>query len=281
MKVAVEVLGPAEEPYFEVQRGNVLSMILRPGFIEVGKQRSAIKVMKFEGGELGLCTAHTEHWFGSADMEQLTLAISEGALRAASDIANSEIELLSRCQFVNALLVDARLGALAAAVNAERIAGFPSGRLFLDSVEQALAATLVEGYAICRPAQRTHRGGLGPTRLRRIKELVQAKIEDELTLHEMADSVELSIAHFSRMFRNSTGQSPHQFVLRNRVERAKQMLRAVESRVLDVAVACGLKRSSISPCVFRRICGVSPERNIDRNFCFRKPFLPGKEYPMT
>ena len=44
MKVAVEVLGPAEEPYFEVQRGNVLSMILRPGFIEVSKQRSAIRL---------------------------------------------------------------------------------------------------------------------------------------------------------------------------------------------------------------------------------------------
>ena len=131
--------------------------------------------MKFEGGELGLCTAHTEHWFGSADMEQLTLAISDAALVAASD-GEGEIELLSRCQ-----LVDARLAGLVAAVNAERIAGFPSGRLFLDSVEQALAATLVEGYAIRRPAQRTHRGGLGPTRLRRIKELVQAKIEDELT----------------------------------------------------------------------------------------------------
>jgi AraC family transcriptional regulator len=130
---------------------------------------------------------------------------------------------------------DARLGALVEAVNAERIAGFPSGRLFLDSVERALAARLVSGYAVRRYVQ-THRGGLGSARLRRIKELVHAKIEDEFALCDMAQSVELSTAHFSRMFRRSTGESPHHFVLRHRVERAKEMLRAAEARVLDVAV---------------------------------------------
>jgi AraC-like DNA-binding protein len=66
-------------------------------------------------------------------------------------------------------------------------------------------------------------------------------MEGELTLCEMAQSVELSTAYFSRMFRKSTGESPHHFVLRHRVERAKEMLRAAEARVLDVAVACGFK----------------------------------------
>ena len=85
------------------------------------------------------------------------------------------------------------------------------------------------------------RGGLGPARLRKVKELVHAKVEDELTLIEMAQSVELSPAHFSRMFRKSTGETPHQFVLRQKVERAKEMLCEAEMRVLDVALACGFK----------------------------------------
>ncbi len=68
--------------------------------------------------------------------------------------------------------MDIRVTSLVAAVTAERIAGFPSGRLVLDSVEQALAAALVDGYAVRRRSLRPHRGGLGPTRLRRIKELV-------------------------------------------------------------------------------------------------------------
>jgi AraC family transcriptional regulator len=83
-------------------------------------------------------------------------------------------------------------------------------------------------------------------------------MEGELTLCEMAQSVELSTAHFSRMFRKSTGESPHHFVLRHRVERAKEMLRAAEARVLDVAVACGFKTQQHFARVFRRMCGVSP-----------------------
>jgi hypothetical protein len=65
-------------------------------------------------------------------------------------------------------------------------------------------------------------------------------MEDDLSLDEMAQSVRLGTAHFARMFRESTGETPHQFVLRQRVERAKAMLRATDARVLDVAVACYL-----------------------------------------
>jgi len=59
-------------------------------------------------------------------------------------------------------LVDARVGALAAAVNAERAAGVPSGRLFLDPIEQALAVALVNGYAVHQRSLGSYRGGLGP-----------------------------------------------------------------------------------------------------------------------
>jgi AraC family transcriptional regulator len=150
------------------------------------------------------------------------------------------------------------VGALVAAVNEERIAGFPSGRLFLDSVEQALAVALVNGHAVRHPSVRVHRGGLGPTRLRRVTELVHAEIEDELSLHKMAEAAGLSAAHFSQMFRKSTGESPHQFVLRIRVERAKEMLRAPKARVLDVAIACGFKTQQHFARVFRRACGATP-----------------------
>src|SRR5205823_14829360 len=56
----------------------------------------------------------------------------------------------------------------------------------------------------------------------------------------------------------STGESPHQFVLRHRIERAKQMLRAAEARILDVAIACGFKTQQHFARVFRRVCGTSP-----------------------
>jgi AraC family transcriptional regulator len=221
--------------------------------MEFGPRRSSLKWTTFDAGEMGLCTPFSEQWIGTADMEHLSVSISDAALTAASDGVAGSVELHARWK-----MTDARLSSLLAAVNSERVAGFPSGRLFLDSVEQALAAALVNGYAVRHRPVRTYRGGLSPAHLRRVKELVHAKMEDELSLGELAQSVGLSTAHFSEMFRKSTGETPHQFVLRLRVERAKEMLRSAESRVLDVAIACGFKTQQHFARVFRQLCGSTP-----------------------
>jgi|SRR6266851_2557452 len=253
MRVALDVLGPVEEPHLEVYREHDIRMALQPGFIELGPRRSALTRETFAGGEVRLFTRHFEKWIGSADLQVVSVIISDAAIMAACDATSRQVELRR-----NADLRDARVVALVSAVNAERVAGFPSGRLFLDSIEQALALALVDGYGDRRPSPKIYRGGLAPSRLRKVTELVHAKMEDDLTLEEMAESVELSIPHFSQMFRKSTGQSPHQFVLRHRVERAKEILRTPEMRVLDVAVACGFKTQQHFARVFRQMCGVSP-----------------------
>ena len=251
--VELNVPGPFTEPRLWVKHQAVLAIALRRGSIEVGLRRSEMARRTYDAGEMSLVPRHSEKWFRNEDLHSLCIAISDGALTAASDVTSDEIELRRVDR-----LVDARLGALVEAVNAERVAGFPGGSLFLNSVEQALAVALVNNYAVRHRSVRTHRGGLGSARLRRIKEFVHARVEDDFTLGEMAQSVKLSTAHFSRMFRKSTGESPHHFVLRHRVERAKEMLRAAEGRVLDVAVACGFKTQQHFARIFRRMCGVSP-----------------------
>ena len=253
MRVAVDMPGSAKEPYLQVHHEHGLEMTLGSGTMEAGPRRSEMTRVTFNAGEMGLFPRHMEVWVGAADQGRLVLNISKEALMAASDGVNGEVELRPKCR-----LVDARVSSLVAAVNAERIAGFPSGKLFLDSVEQALAAALVDRYAVRHPSVPKYRGGLAPARLRRVTELMHAKIEEELTLDEMAQCVGLSTAHFSQMFRKSTGEGPCQFVLRQRVERAKEMLSAGEMRVLDVAVACGFKTQQHFARVFRRICGASP-----------------------
>ena len=253
MRVELHVPDSGAEPRMWVKHQTVLAMALRRGSFEMGLRRSEMRRLTYDAGEMSLVPRHFEKWFRNEDVHGLCIAISDAALTAASDRTNGEVELRRMDN-----LVDARLSALVEAVNAERIAGFPSGRLFLDSVEQALAVALVNGYAVQDRSVQLHRRGLGSARLRRIKEFVHAKVEEEFTLREMAQSVELSTAHFSRMFRKSTGESPHHYVLRHRVERAKLMLRAAEGRVLDVAVACGFKTQQHFARVFRRICGVSP-----------------------
>jgi len=251
----VELFAPDSEtqPRHWVRHDQAFAMMLGPGSIEWGSKRSTLEKFAYTAGDLALCDRHNGEWVGLMNVPHLQLGISDAALMAACDEPNGEVELRPHRKFA-----DSRLGALVAAVHAEMVAGFPSGRLFLDSVEQAMAVTLVRGQAVRHRPVRISRGGLGPARVRRIKDLVQAKVEDDLTLDEMAQSVGLSTAHFARMFRKSTGQTPHQFVLRQRLELAKAMLRAPDARVLDVAVACGFKTQQHFAQVFRGVWGVSP-----------------------
>lgn len=261
MRVAVNELAPCPELEMRVAHEQMLAMFLHQGTIEMGFRRSSIAKLTCGAGQMMLCHRHKERWFRTNEPQILSLAISDEALTAACDEASADTELRGLPQ-----LDDPRVAALVAAANAERIAGFPSGRLFLDSIEQALAVALIAGYAVRPRYLRDYRGGLGPARLRRINELVDAKMEEELSLVEMAQAVELSPAHFARMFRRSTGETPHEFVLRQRVERAKRMLRDGQTRVLDVAVACGFKTQQHFARVFRQMCQISPTQ-------YRREFL--------
>jgi AraC family transcriptional regulator len=241
------------EPRHWARPEQVLAMVLRPGSIKMGVRRTELTEFRYVAGEMILPHRHEGKWVGLMNAPYLQLSISDAALMGAADRAEGAVELRMYRKFA-----DPRLRALVASVHAETVAGFPGGRLFLDSAEQEIAAALVHGHAARRAPARVHRGGLGSARLRRIKELVDATMEDDLSLDEMAHSVGLSTAHFARMFRKSTGETPHQFVRRQRVERAKAILRAPDTRVLDVAVACGFKTQQHFAQVFRDVCGVSP-----------------------
>jgi AraC family transcriptional regulator len=116
----------------------------------------------------------------------------------------------------------------------------------------------IQGDAVGDTAAATYRGGLGAARLRHVTAFIQAGLERELTLVDLAQSVGLSTAHFAVMFRKSTGETPHRFVLRRRMERAKEMLRTEKLRILDVAVACGFKTQQHFARVFRQMCGATP-----------------------
>ena len=251
----VELFRPesVREPRLWVRHDQAFAMMLGPGSIEWGSRRSAMETFAYASGDLALCDRHHGEWVGLMNTPHLQIGISDAALMTASDGAHGEVELRPQRKFS-----DPRLGALVAAVHTEMVAGFPNGQLFVDSVEQAMAVALVNGHAVGNRPVQIYRGGLGSARLRRIKELVDAKMGDDLSLDEMAQSIGLSAAHFARMFRKSTGETPHQFVLRQRVERATALLRAPEARVLDVAVACGFKTQQHFAQVFRDVRGLSP-----------------------
>ena len=254
-RITLDIYTPesAREPRPWPHHQQVLALALRGGSIDVGVRRTEMRRSTYDAGGMRLLSRHLAKWVRIDDLEVLSIGISDTGLTAACERTDGEVELRSAEH-----VVDARIGGLAAALNAERVAGFPSGRLFLDSIDQALAVALVQEYAARDSAAPTYRGGLGAARVRHVTEFIEAGLERDLTLVELAQSVGLSTAHFAVMFRQSTGETPHQFVMRRRMERAKEMLRVGKARIMDVAVACGFKTQQHFARVFRQMCGATP-----------------------
>jgi len=102
------------------------------------------------------------------------------------------------------------------------------------------------------------RGGLTALQLNRVKEYVDAQISGDITVSDLAALAGLSHFHFIRAFKDSVGLSPYQYVLSERISRAKELLSRCELSVADVAVAVGFSGASQLNRVFRKLIGVTP-----------------------
>jgi AraC family transcriptional regulator len=103
-----------------------------------------------------------------------------------------------------------------------------------------------------------HRGGLSRLRLNRVLEYINANLSEKLELGVLAEVADLNLYHFARAFKQSTGESPHQYVLRRRIEQAKEFLRRPEASVIEASARMGFVDQSHFSKVFRRIVGVAP-----------------------
>jgi transcriptional regulator GlxA family with amidase domain len=102
-----------------------------------------------------------------------------------------------------------------------------------------------------------HRG-LSPGAKRRVLEYVDQHFDEQLTLESLANVARLSVHHFARAFRQSTGEPPHQYLLRRRIERATEMLKESERPLSEIALAVGFSDHSHFARHFRRFVGMSP-----------------------
>lgn len=107
------------------------------------------------------------------------------------------------------------------------------------------------------------KGGLSIERRRRIVEFVDANLHRQLTIAEMAAVASLSPYHFSRSFKHSTGMTPAEFLLRRRIERAKQRLREMLP-IAQVAADCGFASQSHLATSFKALVGLTPKQYRDQ-----------------
>jgi AraC family transcriptional regulator len=137
-------------------------------------------------------------------------------------------------------------------------AGNPTGRIYAETLAEALAmrflhlGTLIQKEAIAKtPA-------LPGNKLARVKDFVESALDQDLTLESLAREAGYSRAHFLRMFRESTGTTPHQYVMQRRIAQAENLLSANDLGLAEIAFACGFSSQAHLTLAFRKQTGLTP-----------------------
>ena len=135
-----------------------------------------------------------------------------------------------------------------------------NGRLYLESLTEALTINLFRRYGVRRAQEGRARGGLPPILLRRILDYVEAHLADDIALAELANLGGLSTHHFGQAFRASMGISPHRYLVERRIHRARQLLLTDARPIAEIAADVGFANQSHLTFNFRKLIGTTPGR---------------------
>jgi AraC family transcriptional regulator len=215
------------------------------------------KSYRFGNGEIGFCPANTSHWTVWDQEFHFTLILFEPRLleQVAHESVNGDrLEFIPQFQ-----LVDPVIQQIASALKADLEAGCPAGRLYGESFSAALAVHLVTTCSVFQQKIPAYPDGLPKYKLQQATDYIQAYLDRDIKLADLANTVRMSPYYFCRLFKQSMSMTPHQYVIQQRVERAKQLLKQPNALIADVALQCGFAHQSHLSQHFRRLVGMSPK----------------------
>ena len=259
--IRVEQLrNPAGEGPYHQEGEHTLFMSLAPRPIHYwqtqdGKTHTGL----YHKGDLLITPANTPlfvRWQGEENclQIQLTAQFLQSVARETLEEDGTRLELVPTFQ-----TRDLQLEAIATMLFTEFQENPAGNRLYLDSLANILAVNLLRQHATSKPQLPIYEGGLPQRQLMQVLDYIDAHLEQNLKLENLAQLLEMSQFHFSHLFKQSLGLAPYQYLIQQRVERAKQLLKHTERSIVDIAFACGFNSHSHLSKTFRQITGMTPK----------------------
>jgi AraC-like DNA-binding protein len=130
--------------------------------------------------------------------------------------------------------------------------------LLADHIALSLQSHLYQTYSATPASSRRARGGLAPWQESHAKEAMDANLNKEIDIAQLAHECGLSTSRFARAFRQSTGCPPHRWLLQRRIERAQDLLLTSDKNLAEIARVCGFRDQSHLTRAFGQTVGTSP-----------------------
>ena len=159
---------------------------------------------------------------------------------------------------------DPTLQHIAMALQAGVQTGNAVDRMYGEALSTALTVHLLRKYGAAVPEPKKRYGGLPREKLVRAVEYIQDQLDTDLTVSGIAQAVYMSPYHFTRLFKESTGRSPHQYVVEARVRKAKELLTTGKFTISEAAYHVGFVDQSHLTRHFKRVFGLPPKRLLSR-----------------
>jgi AraC family transcriptional regulator len=139
-------------------------------------------------------------------------------------------------------------------------------RMYGEALSTALAVHLLREYGAAVLGPKNQYGGLPREKLVRVVEYIRDQLGTDLTVSGIAQAVNMSPYHFTRLFKESTGQAPYQYVVEARARKAKELLTTGRFTISEVALRVGFADQSHLTRHFKRVFGLTPKRLLNRRW---------------
>jgi AraC family transcriptional regulator len=253
--------------YYHHRPNSLASPLLQNHLITLNCGRSYSLVQRLDGrvhegrvvkGNIIFTPAgQSTEWTWQNEVDVLHLSLEPGFL---ATIAAEVLEMdLDRVDLIYGFSIsDPMIEQVGQALLSELLSESPSGRLYTESLTNVLAVHLLKQHSSANRSPKQPCSGLPPYKLQRAIDYIHDRLEEALTLAEIAEAVDMSPYYFARQFKQSTGVAPYQYLTERRIERAKALLSGTDESIAEIGLRLGFTNQSHFTAQFRKLTGMTP-----------------------